>query len=93
MRLQPAHLRPARREDHSASWPTARRQAASLFIDDGHPVGFLSLQLKPQSTLDVTATVQTGGGPARRPQLVWTPGVRTGATSVTAPVRLLLRRE
>jgi hypothetical protein len=56
-----------------------------LFTHDGHPVAFLSLLLKPQGNVDITAQVQTAAGQRGAPQLVWTPGVTTGDTSVSAP--------
>lgn len=48
-------------------------------------VGYFSIQLPAQSHLDITAEVQTAAGQRGAPKLVWTPGVRTGDTSVSVP--------
>ena len=55
-----------------------------LFTADGRPVAFLFLTLKPQGRINIVARVETPSGGRGRPELAWTPGVRTGATSISA---------
>jgi Protein of unknown function (DUF4012) len=56
-----------------------------LLHNAGRPVAFLSLILKAQESIAVTARFETGPGHRADPTLDWTPGMHPGATSVTAP--------
>jgi hypothetical protein len=51
----------------------------------GRPVAFLSLILKAQESIAVTARFETAPGHRADPTLDWTPGMHPGATTVTAP--------
>jgi hypothetical protein len=62
-----------------------KKRPVFLFHVDGRPVAFLSLILKAQQAIAVTARFQTGPGHRADPTLDWTPGMHLGATSVTAP--------
>ena len=53
---------PAGGRDHRASWPTARRRPVFLLHNDGRPVAFLNLVLKPQQRIDLTARFETAPG-------------------------------
>jgi hypothetical protein len=62
-----------------------QRRTIFLQHNDGRPVAFLSLVLKAQQSIVLTARFETGPGHRGDPAFRWTPGMHLGPTSVTAP--------
>ncbi len=56
-----------------------------LLHNAGRPVAYLSLVLKAQEKIDLTAQFETASGQPADPTFSWTPGMHQGPTSVTAP--------